>query len=111
MSVQVSGDGPVRRCGRWQLGLVAALLATTAASAATAAGERFTLTGTATLGADAPRQSAVRFDLRATMAASNAAVAAGREGARFELAAALSPASLACYNDTIFRDSFDGSGL
>ena len=34
-----------------------------------------------------------------------------QEGGRFSLTALLSTSSLVCYNDTIFRDGFDGTGL
>ena len=34
-----------------------------------------------------------------------------QESGRFSLNALLSTSSLVCYNDTIFRDGFDGTGL
>jgi hypothetical protein len=33
------------------------------------------------------------------------------QGERFAVSATFSAASLVCYNDTIFRDGFDGTGL
>jgi len=39
------------------------------------------------------------------------AAPARTSASRFAIAAAAAPASLVCYNDTIFRDDLDGDGL
>lgn len=54
-----------------------------------------------------------RFTLKAQLVALASTVSelATQTNARFALNAALSTSSLVCYNDTIFRDSFDGTGL
>lgn len=72
---------------------------------------RFQLSGTAHLSPTASPQANARYSLRAQLTAPQASGAFVQSGARYTLFAALSTASLACYNDTIFRDDFDGDGL
>ena len=81
------------------------------ASMPTGAQSRFQLNGTAHLSQDAPAQTNARYALRAQLSAPTSNRAVVQSGARYSLFAALSTASLACYNDTIFRDGFDGDGL
>ena len=72
-------------------------------------------TASATLRTDAPVQKSGRFALHATLTQPDAALAASppvQEGSGFALMATLAAASMAvCYNDTIFRDDFDGYGF
>ena len=84
----------------------AALLTGSSAFAA-----QFSLSGTAHLSQDAPAQTNARYSLRAQLNAPAMSSTVLQSGARYSLLAALSTASLTCYNDTIFRDDFDGDGL
>lgn len=84
----------------------AALLAGSSAFAA-----QFSLSGTARLSQDASAQTNSRYSLRAQLTAPPKSSVAAQSGARYTLFAALTTTSLACYNDTIFRDDFDGDGL
>jgi hypothetical protein len=75
---------------------------------------RFRIEGSGTITMDQPVQQGANMQLRATVAPADAGeVAASNvaQGSRFTVNAILSTASLACYNDTIFRDGFDGTGL
>jgi len=97
----------------------AALLASWLATAAGAGEPRFSMTGTAAMTQRAPAQSSGRFELRGDLqradggavAAPSLAAPSLAWGARFVIDASTAPASLVCYNDTIFRDAFDGNGL
>jgi len=72
-------------------------------------------TRSAALRADPPVQKSATYALRASLMSPDAALAAQppvQEGGGFALMARLAAASLAvCYNDTIFRDDFDGDGF
>jgi hypothetical protein len=86
------------------------------AAFATSASElpRFQLVGTGTLTLDLPMLKSGNVQVKATLTPIDAAVVSSppvQEGGRFALMADLSTASLVCYNDTIFRDGFDGTGL
>jgi hypothetical protein len=74
---------------------------------------RFDIAGDASFAADAPVQADGRFALKAQLVVPASAVSAltTQTNDRFTVSALLSPSSLVCYNDTIFRDSFDGTGL
>jgi len=74
---------------------------------------RFSVSGTATLTPDAPPQRAAGFRLQAQLAPVRAPAQAppAQTGAGFSLVATASAFATACYNDTIFRDDFDGDGL
>ena len=77
------------------------------------AAQRFQLSGYGTLSLDAPVQKTDYLQLKATLTSKDAALAASppvQENARFALMATLAASSLVCYNDTIFRDDFDGDG-
>lgn len=82
-------------------------------SAASAQPARFDIAGDASLAVSAPVQSVARYALKAQLvvAESTFATVTEQSDARFALNAALSTSSLVCYNDTIFRDGFDGTGL
>ncbi|MDR3385877.1 MAG: hypothetical protein P4L92_02395 [Rudaea sp.] len=92
-----------------------ALLACLVASAASASEpSRFHLVGTGTLSLDQAVLKSGNVQIRAYLTPSNATMSAlppVQEGAGFALIASLATASTACYNDTIFRDGFDGDGL
>ena len=61
---------------------------------------------------DAPLEQAGSLRLKAALTPNHVAVEkAQQSGGGFSLAATLATAPLACYNDTIFRDDFDGDGL
>jgi hypothetical protein len=107
----------VRHCwpsayGFWLLvGGIASLAASATSAAET---PRFQLVGSGTLQLDQPGQKSGNVLLRAYSTPTGAAFAASQpmqEGGTFSLTALLSTSSLVCYNDTIFRDGFDGTGL
>lgn len=83
------------------------------AQTATAATSRFAIDATATLTPNAPPQRAAGFRLQAQLAPVRAPAQAppAQSGAGFSLVATASAFATACYNDTIFRDDFDGDGL
>jgi hypothetical protein len=76
-------------------------------------GQRYELTGSGALVLDAPAQGNARFSLKADLSSKQrpSIAATPLAGGRFVLSALASSNSLVCYNDTIFRDSFDGTGL
>jgi hypothetical protein len=101
-------DLPVaQRCG---LTIVTVLVAATSL-AVSAQSPRFALSGDARLATDTPVQTGGRFVLKAQLAAGATAVPEPQTDGRFALHALLTTSSLVCYNDTIFRDSFDASGF
>jgi hypothetical protein len=74
---------------------------------------RFALTGSATITRDTPTLRNDTMSLRSYLAPSDAAVANSpivQDGGRFTLMAKAVAATQVCYNDTIFRDDFDGDG-
>lgn len=73
--------------------------------------DRFSLVGTGTLIADAPAQTVPGLTLRGTLSKNAATSAGDGEHNGFLLNATLDATPLVCYNDTIFRDDFDGDGL
>jgi hypothetical protein len=73
---------------------------------------RFAIVGDASLAADTVEQRSERFTLKAHLTAPSSSTSEGTQAnSRFTLDAALSTSSMVCYNDTIFRDGFDGTGL
>lgn len=81
-------------------------------SAGAAEAQRFSLQGTAALTLDAPMMRNESLRLRAELSPhSTPVVRAVQTGDRFALTAKLAAAAQACYNDTIFRDDFDGDGF
>jgi hypothetical protein len=72
------------------------------------------LAGSGTLSLDQSVQKSGNVQLKAYLTPSDAAISAPplvQEGGGFALMAGLTAASLVCYNDTIFRDDFDGDGF
>ncbi len=65
--------------------------------------------GHGTLTRDRPIQSGDRFSLRAYLGDA-IGTAHVQSGGTFALTASVSSTSGVCYNDTIFRDDFDGDG-
>jgi hypothetical protein len=89
----------------------AATCASFAASATSASdSQRFQLAGSGTLTLDQPLQKSGNVQLSAYLTPT-ALSPPTLEGGTFSLTALLSTSSLVCYNDTIFRDGFDGTGL
>jgi len=89
---------------------VLALLAGMSAHAEQA--QRFTLTGTASVSRDQSVLSDGKLSLRGYLqsrdAPSRAAIV--QDGGRFTIMAKTVAVAQVCYNDTIFRDDFDGDG-
>jgi hypothetical protein len=75
--------------------------------------QRFQLQGSGTLVPDAPIQRAAGLRLRAQLSSARAPALAplAQTGGSFALVAYADSVAMACYNDTIFRDDFDGDGL
>jgi hypothetical protein len=75
--------------------------------------QRFELSGSGTLVLDQPVQKNANLRLKAYMTPKDAvaAIAPVQEGSGFALIASVSNAQSVCYNDTIFRDDFDGDGF
>lgn len=75
--------------------------------------QHYRLNGAGTLSLDAQVQQNGRLRLKAGLSpgATTAAALELPSGDRFVLAATLAATSLVCYNDTIFRDDFDGDGF
>jgi hypothetical protein len=75
---------------------------------------RFQLAGSGTLAFDQPVQSDGLLRLKAYLTPADAALAASppvqEDGNRFALMASATTQASVCYNDTIFRDDFDGDG-
>lgn len=93
------------------IGLIASL-----AAMATSAPDRsrFQLAGEGTLTLDQPAQKNDRVQLKAFLAPNDAMKAilpTAQKGGGFALTASLAATAMACYDDTIFRDDFDGDGL
>jgi len=77
------------------------------------AGQRFQLSGYGTISANPPPQKSMDFQLKAYLTPKDAAIAALpplQEGGGFALIARATTPALVCYNDTIFRNDYDGDG-
>jgi len=102
------------RGGPQRVLLVGTLLAAhLVAHAESAAVQRFALSGSGTLRRDQSAQTAGSLTLRAYLTPSDATLAvspAVQEGGGFVVMARLAAVATVCYNDTIFRDDFDGDG-
>ena len=75
---------------------------------------RFQLVGSSTLTLDQAVHRGGDLQIKAYLTStetSSAASSPAQEGGRFSLNALLSTSSIVCYNDTIFRDDFDGDGF
>lgn len=88
----------------------AALLLACGSASAAESKSRFALTATGTLSHEATAQSNGPLQLKASLSPVTPSPALQSSG-RFVLAGTLGASSLVCYNDTIFRDSLDGTGL
>lgn len=85
----------------------------TTRAAESASSQNLHLSGTATLRIDQPAQTSGSLSLRAHLTAKDAALASSspvQERGRFVIMGRLVAAAQVCYNDTIFRDDFDGDG-
>ena len=94
--------------------IVLACFAFSGAVAPAHAADRFALTATARVEPGAQTQRGGRFALRGTLsspAAAPAQAAAALAGGGYVMNAIASASSLVCYDDTIFRDDFDGDGF
>jgi hypothetical protein len=75
--------------------------------------KQYKLSGSGTLYPDKSTLAEGTLTLRATLQSKDGAIATQplvQEGGRFALMAKAMAASSVCYNDTIFRDDFDGDG-
>lgn len=100
-------------CARW-IPAIVAIAANCTFAAESASGRRYELSGAGTLSLDAPLQQRDGLRLRATLSPDAAVIdtLVLQSGGRFALTANLAAQSaLVCYNDTIFRDDFDGDGF
>ena len=92
--------------------VLAALAGLNAAVAETAVSPRFQLNGSGRLSPDVPPQTGGTLRLMSTLQALQPRAApAALTGGRYELRAVAAASNLVCYNDTIFRDDFDGDGF
>ena len=94
--------------------LVGCFICFTSSAMATPEPSRFQLVGSGTLRLDQPEQKSGNVQLMAHLTLSDPVSAASpllQRGGGFALMATLDAASLVCYNDTIFRDDFDGDGF
>lgn len=83
-------------------------------AAGAASVQRYQLSGTGSITREAVQPSSERFKLSADLgvrAPGPSMAPASLTGGGFVLSAVASQNSLVCYNDTIFRDGFDGTGL
>ena len=103
---------------RRSLGLIVGSVFAVASFAALATGPserpRFELAGSGTLTLDQSVQKSGSVQLKAYLTPSDAVTSASprvQEDGGFSLSANLAATSLVCYNDTIFRDDFDGDGF
>ena len=73
----------------------------------------FTLHGTGVVSRDAPVQKSGTLSLKAALSPADVALNEPQllSESRFSLSEVLSAESMVCYNDTIFRDDFDGDGF
>lgn len=94
--------------------LIAGLTTATAPAASANGAPRFRLSGSGSLTQEVPAQDNGRFAIKAALdqhAGQPARAPEALTSARFALSAVASSNSLVCYDDTIFRDGFDGTGL
>jgi hypothetical protein len=109
-----SGSLSLSGCGFWLLVGGAAMCASSAVWA-TSASQRFQLIGdSGTLNLDRPAQENGSMRLRASLTSTVAAGEASllvQVGGRFAMTASFAASPMVCYNDTIFRDDFDGDGF
>ena len=108
----MAGTGERRRAARIAclIAVPAALVLACGSVAATELKSRFKLTATGTLSYEAAALSNGQLQLKASLSPVTSPPALQSTG-RFVLTGTLIASSLVCYNDTIFRDSLDGTGL
>ena len=109
------------RCGpqRWGTFLIAAALVTglsanVAFAAESTSAQNLRVSGSAILRLDQPVQKSGSLSLKAYLTPKDAALAASppvQDGGGFALIAKLASKPTVCYNDTIFRNDFDGDGF
>jgi len=100
--------------GCWMIFVIAVTFASIAAANGTPDAQRFQLAGSGTLTLDQPVQKSADLRIKAYLSPGDFARSPSSsvlKGGRFALSATLATSSLVCFNDTIFRDSFDGTGL
>ena len=105
-------SGSMHRCGI--VFVIAVTFASIVAANGTPEEQRFQLADSGTLRLDQSVEKSRDLQLKAYMSPSDFArppSSSVQKGDRFVLSATLAASSLVCYNDTIFRDSFDGTGL
>ena len=106
---------PFATRGFWLIVGGVATFAPFAAAATSGPGlQQYQLAGSGTLTLDQPTLKSTNVQIKAYLTPRDSALSASppaQEGGRFSLTALLSTSSLVCYNDTIFRDGFDGTGL
>ena len=92
--------------------ILALLLANAATAAESTTSHRFTLTGSAVLTHDQAALSDGTLSMRGYLMSKDAPSTAAivRDGGRFSIMAKVVAVAQVCYNDTIFRDDFDGDG-
>jgi hypothetical protein len=92
--------------------VLAIILHANSASAEETNARRYSLQGVATLTLDAPVLQSESLQLRSLLSPDSKPLArASQSGDRFALTAKFAATVQVCYNDTIFRDDFDGDGL
>ena len=90
-----------------------AIAANCAFAADSTSAHRYQLDGAGTIALDTLVQYGGGLHLKATLSPSVPAIGTPllQSSGRFALTATLAAQSLVCYNDTIFRDDFDGDGF
>jgi hypothetical protein len=94
--------------------LTGCLMMNVAFAAESTSAQTLRVTGKATLRVDQPVQKSGSLSLKAYLTPKDAAIAAMppvEEGSSYALIAKLIAKPSVCYNDTIFRDDFDGDGF
>jgi hypothetical protein len=107
----------LRRCiERYRVVSIAAFvcfISNVAIAANSTSANSFQLSGSGTLAIDSAPQKHGEFVLRASLQSIDALIASQppvQSGGGFAMMAAVTSAVQVCYNDTIFRDDFDGDG-
>lgn len=106
-------DRLLRRLGAVCGAASALIFANVAFAADSTSVQRYELFGSGLLTLDQPVQKNGNLRLKAYMTSQDtqlAAAAPAQAGGGFALTASMTATQLVCYNDTIFRDDFDGDG-
>ena len=96
---------------RTQATIGLALLAGFLSTSLAANPPRFELSGSGSLDGTSETSHGHAMEIAAVLTLADPAQRTTRAGARFDMSAALSSRSIVCYDDTIFRDDFDGDGF